>query len=70
MVVDLPKPMQAVDAPGENELDQMTGSLTDREVMELILFGTPDELRAAIPLMTDEQRRLTKRTLTQETDDK
>ncbi len=70
MVADLPKPMQAVDAPGEDELDQMTGSLTDREVMELILFGSHDELRAAMPLMTDEQKRLTKRTLAQENDDK
>jgi hypothetical protein len=58
MVADLPKETQAVDAPGEVELAQATTSLTDREVMELILLGTPDDIRAALPLMTDEQKRL------------
>jgi hypothetical protein len=58
MVADLPKSLQAVDAPGDDELTQLARSLSDREVMELILFGSPDELRAALPLMNDEQRRL------------
>jgi hypothetical protein len=58
MVADLPKELRAVDAPGEDELTRSTTSLTDREVMELILFGTPAEIRSALPLMTDEQKRL------------
>jgi len=62
MVADLPKSIQAVDAPGEDELLRAAGSLSDREVMELILFGTPEEIRAAAPLMTDEQKRLTLKT--------
>jgi len=58
MVADLPKPMQAVDAPGDDELAHAAVSLTDREVMELILFGSPEDIRAATPLMTDEQKKL------------
>ena len=58
MVADLPKELRAVDAPGEEEFAQAATSLTDREVMELILLGTPDDIRAALPLMTDEQKRL------------
>jgi len=58
MVADLPKPLPGIDAPGDDDLAQAAHSLTDREVMELILFGTPDEVRAAFPLMTDEQKRL------------
>lgn len=58
MVVDLPKELHAVDAPGEDELAQGVTSLTDRDVMELILFGTPDDIRVALPLMNDEQKRL------------
>jgi len=58
MVADLPKELRAVDAPGEDGLTHVTTSLTDREVMELILFATPAEVRAALPLMTDEQKRL------------
>lgn len=58
MVVDLPKSLSGVDAPGDDEFVQGSHSLTDREVMELILFGTPDEIRAALPLMTDDQKRL------------
>lgn len=56
MVADLPKEIRAVDAPGDDELARVATSLTDREVMELILFGTPEEIRAALPLMNDEQR--------------
>jgi hypothetical protein len=41
-------------------------SLTDREVMELILFGSPDDIRAATPLMTEEQKKLVLKTLTPE----
>ncbi len=66
MVADLPKPMQAVDAPGDDELAHAALSLTDREVMELILFGSPDDIRAATPLMTDEQKKLVLKTLTPE----
>lgn len=58
MVADLPKSAQAIDAPGEDELGRAAISLTDREVMELILFGAPEEIQAALPLMTDEQKRL------------
>jgi hypothetical protein len=58
MVADLPKELHAVDAPGEDEFARAATSLTDREVMELILFGTPEEMRVALPLMNDEQRRL------------
>jgi hypothetical protein len=68
MVADLPKAIQAVDAPGEDELLRAAGSLSDREVMELILFGSPDEIRAALPLMTEEQKRLAQKTLTPEKD--
>jgi hypothetical protein len=47
-----------VDAPGDEDIAQAAHALTDREVMELILFGTPDEIRAAFPLMSDEQKKL------------
>ncbi len=58
MVADLPKELRAVDAPGDDELTRASTSLTDREIMELILFATPAEIRAALPLMTDDQKRL------------
>jgi hypothetical protein len=70
MVSDLPKAIQAVDAPGDEEWSRAATSLTDREVMELILFGSPDEIRAAIPLMNDEQKRLANKTLSPENKDK
>jgi hypothetical protein len=57
MVSDLPKEVHPVDAPGEDALSQPATSLTDREVMELILFGTPDEIRTALSLMNEEQKR-------------
>lgn len=63
MVADLPKSLQTVDAPGDDQIIQAAGSLSDREVMELILFGSPAEIRAALPLMTDEQKRLVSKTL-------
>ena len=66
MIADLPKPMQAADAPGDDELARAAGSLTDREVMELILFGSPEDIRAATPMMTDEQKKLVLKTLTPE----
>jgi hypothetical protein len=66
MVADLPKSVQVIDAPGDEELAQAANSLTDREVMELILFGSPEEIRAALPLMTDEQKRLGTKGLTPE----
>jgi hypothetical protein len=62
MVADLPKDRRAIDAPGEDELRQ-GASLTDRELMELLLLGTREEISAAIPLMTDEQRTLALKTL-------
>jgi hypothetical protein len=65
MVADLPKSVQTVDAPGNDEILQ-AGSLSDRDVMELILFGSLDEIRAALPLMTDEQKRLASKTLAPE----
>jgi len=68
MVADLPKSLQAIDAPGDDELGRAANSLTDREVMELILFGTPDEIRAAMPLMNDEQKRLAIKTVAAESD--
>jgi hypothetical protein len=57
MVSDLPNEVQGVDAPGV-ELPKVADSLSDREVMELIIFGTPEDIRAATPLMSDEQKRL------------
>jgi hypothetical protein len=70
MVADLPKAIQAVDAPGDEELSRAATSLTDREVMELILFGSSDEIRAAFPLMNDEQKRLAAKTISPENKDK
>jgi len=66
MIADLPKPIQSVDAPGDVELSRAAVSLTDREVMELILFGSPEDIRAATPLMTDEQKKLVLKTLNPE----
>jgi hypothetical protein len=66
MIADLPKPMQAVDAPGDDELARAAASLTDREVMELILFGSPEDIRAVTPMMTEEQKKLVLKTLTPE----
>ena len=45
--------MQGVDAVGQDVVASSSKSLTDREVMELILFGTPEDLRAASPLMNE-----------------
>ena len=58
MVADLPPEVRAVAAPGEDDLTRSAASLTDREVMELIIFGTPEDIRAAQPLMNEEQKRL------------
>ena len=66
MVSDLPKSVQTIDAPGDDEIVEAAGSLSDRELMELILFGSPDEIRAALPLMTDEQKRLASKALAPE----
>jgi hypothetical protein len=63
MVADLPKDRPVIDAPGEGEMARTNHSLTDRELMELLLLGTRDEITAAIPLMTEEQRTITLRTL-------
>jgi hypothetical protein len=54
----LPKEIKAIDAPGDQDWSSAATSLTDREVMELILFGTPDEIKAALPRMTEAQRKL------------
>jgi len=62
MVADLPKDRPAIDAPGEDEL-QHGVSLTDRELMELLILGTREEISAALPLMTDEQKTLALKTL-------
>lgn len=56
MVADLPNEVEGVDAVGQDVL--ATSSLTDREVMELILFGTPEDIRAASSLMNEEQKRM------------
>jgi hypothetical protein len=66
MVSDLPKTQPAIDAPGEIELPGAAHALTDREVMELILFGTAEDIRAATPLMSDEQKQLVLKSFTPE----
>jgi hypothetical protein len=58
MVSDLPNEIEGVDAVGQNILATSSNSLTDREVMELILFGTPEDIRAASPLMNEDQKRM------------
>jgi len=58
MVSDLPNEIEGVDAVGQNILVTSSNSLTDREVMELILFGTPEDIRAASPLMNEDQKRM------------
>jgi len=70
MVVDLPSRIEGADAPGEQNgsLQSPRLSLTDREVMELILFGSAEEVRAAMPLMTEEQKRLAITSRSQEND--
>jgi hypothetical protein len=66
MVSDLPSEVQGVDAVGQDVLASSSKSLTDREVMELILFGTPEDLRAASPLMNEEQKRLVLKSISPE----
>jgi hypothetical protein len=66
MVADLPRSEMGVDAPGANEITNAAHALTDREVMELILFGTPEDIRAATPIMSDEQKQLVLKSLTPE----
>ena len=71
LVVDLPNRVEGADAPGQGvtgSLQSPNLSLTDREVMELILFGTAEEVRVAMPLMTDEQKRFALKTWPQEND--
>jgi hypothetical protein len=63
MVADLPKEIASIDAPGTDELKSAVTSLTDVEVMELILFGTPDEIQTALPLMNAQQRAMVGKTL-------
>jgi hypothetical protein len=58
MVSDLPKEIGGIDAVGQDLLKTSSNSLTDREVMELILFGTAEDIRAASPLMNEEQKRM------------
>ena len=58
MVADLPNEVEGVDAVGQDVLATSSKSLTDREVMELILFGTAEDIRAASPLMNEEQKRM------------
>lgn len=58
MVVDLPKSEQSVDATGDEDVATLDRSLTDREVMELIVLGTPEDIRMALPLMSESQKRL------------
>ena len=68
MVTDLPGRVEGADAPGTEQFRLPGRSLTDREVMELILFGTDEEVRNALPLMTDEQKRLAIKSRSQEND--
>jgi hypothetical protein len=67
MVTDLPGRVEGADAPGTEQSSRFA-SLTDREVMELILFGTDAEVQAAMPLMTEDQQRLALKTRSQEKD--
>lgn len=57
MVADLPLEMSSRESQAEEE-SVVGKSLTDREVMELIVVGTLEDIRAAEPLMTEEQKRL------------
>jgi hypothetical protein len=66
MVSDLPSEVQGVDAVGQDVVASSSKLLTDREVMELILFGTPEDLRAASPLMNEEQKRLVLKSISPE----
>jgi hypothetical protein len=67
MVTDLPGRIEGADAPGTEQSPQFA-SLTDREVMELILFGTAEDVRAAMPLMTEDQKRLALKSRLQQND--
>jgi len=58
MVSDLPTEIEGIDAVGQDVLTTSSNSLTDREVMELILFGTAEDIRASSPLMNEEQKRM------------
>jgi hypothetical protein len=66
MVADLPGRVEGADASGTDRFSET--SLTDREVMELILFGSADEVRAAMPLMTEAQKQLAFKSRSQEND--
>jgi hypothetical protein len=66
MVADLPKSQPALDAPGEDDVAKAAHGLTEHEVMELILFGTPEDIRAATALMSDEQKQLVLKSLAPE----
>ena len=56
MITDLPKEAQAVDADSLAELNGET--LTDEELAELLSSDSPEKIRAAIPRMTPELRRI------------
>jgi hypothetical protein len=58
MVSDLPNEIEGVDAVVQDVLASSSNSLTDREVMELILFGTSEDIRLASPLMNEDQKRM------------
>jgi hypothetical protein len=53
MISELPKDIS--DTQTQRDAKSPT-DLSDRDVMELVLFGTPEDVRAALPLMSTEQK--------------
>jgi hypothetical protein len=53
MISELPKDISDNQIPRDGK---SATDLTDRDVMELVLFGTPEDVRAALPLMSPEQK--------------
>src|SRR6266545_1532325 len=64
MITDLPKEVQAVDA---DPLTEGSGeTLTDEELAELLSSDSPEKIRAAMPRMTPELRRVAEAVLKEE----
>jgi len=64
MITDLPKEAQAVDA---DPLTEGSGeTLTDEELAELLSSDSPEKIRAAMPRMTPELRRVAEAVLKEE----
>lgn len=73
MVTDLPREIRGVDTLAEMEADELAQAidgngtgLSEAELAELLSTGSPEQIRAALPRMTPEMRRIAQAVLSQQ----